>query len=295
MPPARRRHPRFFGHFLTVCLTVFPFEFRPLTFTIGFYGKIFHIRAYGFGVQFSFKGALSRYSVNLCRFFAVENGGEETRGRGVGQREAGLCRTFFLRQFRASWSIDVVVSVSCPCKVIPLSDEDGLWDKIKKVKTKRQVCPWKMEKNSWKPKQACWAPRIDLELSWSEDRSRLARLSGAVAYISLHSTMYTTTIDRQDTCWARFAWKDARPPLFFPTTKWRKNHWLAWQCTFKVIKRSLSEQILSTTEFNTNHLLLLLLLSVKATGQKPIEWASPEGLWAFEEPWMVVSIAHDVN
>ena len=54
--------------------------------------------------------------------------------------------------------------------------------------------------NSWKPKQACGAPRIDLELSWSEDRSRLARLSGAVAYISLHSTMYTTIIDRHDTC-----------------------------------------------------------------------------------------------
>ena len=35
MPAARRRHPRF----LAVCLTVFPFEFRPRTFTIGFYGK----------------------------------------------------------------------------------------------------------------------------------------------------------------------------------------------------------------------------------------------------------------
>ena len=53
--------------------------------------------------------------------------------------------------------------------------------------------------NSWKPKQACEAPRSDLEFSWSEDRSRLARLLGAVAYISLHSTMYTTIIDRQDT------------------------------------------------------------------------------------------------
>ena len=58
-------------------------------------------------------------------------------------------------------------------------------------------------------------------------------LSGAVVYISLHSTMYTPIIDRQDTYWARFVWKDARPPLFFPTTKWRKNHWIAWQCTFK--------------------------------------------------------------
>ena len=72
-------------------------------------------------------------------------------------------------------------------------------------------------------KQACGAPRIDLELSWSEDRSKLATLSGAVVYISLHSTMYSTIIDRQDTCRARFAWKDALPPLFFPTTKWRKK------------------------------------------------------------------------
>ena len=48
-------------------------------------------------------------------------------------------------------------------------------------------------------------------------------LSGAVVYISLHSTMYTTPIDRQNTCRARFIWKDTRPPLFFPTTKWRKK------------------------------------------------------------------------
>ena len=41
--------------FFAVCLTVFPFEFRPRTFTIGFYGKkLYHIRAYDFGVQFSF-------------------------------------------------------------------------------------------------------------------------------------------------------------------------------------------------------------------------------------------------
>ena len=48
-----------------------------------------------FCIHVHIKGALSRYSVILCRFFAVENGGEETRGRGAGQWEAGLCRTFF--------------------------------------------------------------------------------------------------------------------------------------------------------------------------------------------------------
>ena len=31
--------PEIFRPFLTVCLTVFPFEFRPRTFTIGFHGK----------------------------------------------------------------------------------------------------------------------------------------------------------------------------------------------------------------------------------------------------------------
>ena len=93
----------------------------------------------------------------------------------------------------------------------------------RKWKNKKISLPMKNGENSWKPKQACWAPRTDLTLSWSEDRSRLARLSGAVAYISLHTTMYTTIIDRQDTCWARFAWKDARLPLFFPTAKWRKK------------------------------------------------------------------------
>ena len=53
---------------------------------------------------------------------------------------------FFVHQFRASRAIDVGVSDNYPCKVIPLLDEDGLWDKIKKVKTKRQDCPWKWGK-----------------------------------------------------------------------------------------------------------------------------------------------------
>ena len=107
---------------------------------------------------------------------------------------------------------------SYPCKVIPLSDEIRLWDMVKKVKTNK--FPWTMVKNSWNPKQACRAPRIDLELSWSDDRSRLAIFQLHLC-ISLYSTMYTTIIDRQDTCWACFVWKDARPPFVFPTTKWR--------------------------------------------------------------------------
>ena len=98
-----------------------------------------------------------------------------------------------------------------------------IWDIIKKVKPKRQVFPWLMAKNSWNSKQACRAPRIDLEVSWSDAWSdaqfKIRDLSGAVVYISLHSTIYKTIIDRQDICWARFVLKDARPPLFFPRTK----------------------------------------------------------------------------
>ena len=132
--------------------------------------------------------------------------------------------TFFLRRFRASRSINVGVSVSYPCKVILSRTKTGFEIRSRKWKQKDKLS-MKNGEYSWKTKQACGSPRIDLELSWhswSEDRSRLARLSqvsGAVAYISLRSTIYATIFDRQDTCWARFAWKDARPPLFFPHNK----------------------------------------------------------------------------
>ena len=41
--------------------------------------------------------------------------------------EKQACEALFFNQFRASRSIDVGVSASYPCKVIPLSDKDGLW------------------------------------------------------------------------------------------------------------------------------------------------------------------------
>ena len=45
-------------HFFAVCLTVFQFEFWRRTFTIGFHEKnIYQIRAYDFGVQFSFENS----------------------------------------------------------------------------------------------------------------------------------------------------------------------------------------------------------------------------------------------
>ena len=154
-------------------------------------------------------------------FFAVENGGEETRGRGAGQRFAGLDRTFFSSPVR-SLVIDRRRSISESVTLAKsFLSRTKLGFEIWSRKLKQTHFPW-MVKNSWNPKQACRAPRIDLELSWSDDRSRLA-IFQVQLHISLHSTMYTTIIDRQDTCWVRFVWKDARLPLFSPTTKWHKK------------------------------------------------------------------------
>ena len=110
-----------------------------------------------------------------------------------------------------------------------------IWSRKWKQKDKFALEKW--AKIHWNHlKQAGGSPRTIV--SWLGPTivqdSQSFTVSGSVAYILLHSTMYTTIIYRQDTCWARFAWKDERPPLFFPTTKWRKNHWIAWQCTFKV-------------------------------------------------------------
>ena len=88
-----------------------------------------------------FKGALSRYSVILGRFFAVENGGEKTRGRSAGQREAGLGRTFFSSPV-PSFVIDRRRGIS----QLPLQSHSSFgrswalrYDQ--EVKTIRQVCP----------------------------------------------------------------------------------------------------------------------------------------------------------
>ena len=192
-------------------------------------------RRFSFGTV---KGALSRYSVFYVDFLRSKMAARRLEA-AVPANEKQAFVALFLHLFRASRSIDVGISVagwvSYPCKVIPLSDEVGLWDLIKKVKTKRQVCPeqwWKIHGIQNRPVELhgsilnCLGPTIVQD-------SRPFELSGAVAYISLHSTMYTTTIDRQDTCWARFVWKDARPPLFSPQQNGAKNHWIAWQCTFK--------------------------------------------------------------
>ena len=86
-------------------------------------------------------------------------------------------------------------------------------------------------------------PQSFMERSWVV---RLVRqsfktrdLSVLVVYISLHSTICTTTI-RQSTLKTLVERASlgkihgchySPPPP--PPTKWRKNHWIAWQCTFK--------------------------------------------------------------
>ena len=149
--------------------------------------------------------------------------------------EKQVFAAFFLHQFRASRSIDVGVSVSYPCKVIPLSDEDGHWDK-KKVKTKRQVSPWKMGKIHG-------------------NQNRLAELHGSILRclgpttvqdsrgfqvqlrILLHSTMYTTNRRAGHLVSASLLKMHGRH-YFSPQQNGAKNHWVAWQCTFKKPGRS---------------------------------------------------------
>ena len=169
------------------------------------------------------KDALSRYSVFYVDFLRSKMAARRLEAAAPANDSQALTALFF---FTCSELRDRSTSdhqwVSTLAKSFPSLGPLKLGFEIGSSKLKQTSFPWTMVKNAWNPKQACRAPRIDLELSWSGDRSRLS-IFQVQLYISLHSTMYTTKIDRQDTCWARFVWKDARPPLFFPTTKWRKK------------------------------------------------------------------------
>ena len=159
--------------------------------------------------------------------FTVENGGEETWGRGAGQPAARLCRTFFFFTV-PSFAIDRRRGISqSHLQSHSSQDEVGLWDMIKKVKTKTSL----PIKNGEKFMETKTGLRSSTDRSWVvlvrrfkrfNNNSKTRYLSGAVAYFT---TQYNVHNDnQQDTCWARFAWKDARPPLIFPTTKWRKKN-----------------------------------------------------------------------
>ena len=185
-----------------------------------------------------FKGALSRYSVFLCRFFVVKNGGKETRGRRAGQQEAGLCRTCFfftcseLHDRSTSAYQSVTLAKSCLSR-----RKLGFEIIIKKVKAKRKVCP----EQWWKIHGIQNGLQSSTDRSWAVlvRRSFKTRdLSGAVVYISLHSTMYTTTIDRRmlGRTFVERASFGKMPRhgrhYFSPQQNGAKNHWIAWQCTF---------------------------------------------------------------
>ena len=140
----------------------------------------------------------------------------------------------FFHLFGASRLIDVGVLVSCPCKVIPLS------------RTKMRFKIWSRK----------WKDKFAHQQWWNIHgiQNRLAELHGSILSCPLGpviiqdsrsfrcSCVYFPTqcnihyknpsIVTPDTCWARFVWKDTRPPIFSPQQNGAKNHWIAWQCTF---------------------------------------------------------------
>ena len=73
-----------------------------------------------------FKGALSRHSVLLYRFFAVENGSEETRGHGADQKVIGPWPQFFFLSPVQSFAIDRRRSIS----QLPLQSHSSLSDEV---------------------------------------------------------------------------------------------------------------------------------------------------------------------
>ena len=121
-------------------------------------------------------------------FFAVENGGEETQGRGADQRLAGLGRNFIFHLFGASRLMDVGVSVSCPCKVIPLSRTKlGYDQESEKTSLSLPI------NNGEKFMEFKTGLQSSTDWSWVarfvRQSFKTCNLSGAVVYISLHSTV----------------------------------------------------------------------------------------------------------
>ena len=133
-----------------------------------------------------------------------------------------LLRFFLL--FGASRSFDVGVSV---CQ-LPLqshsSPEFGLWDMIKKVKTKRQVCPVNYDEKFLKSKT-----RLQSSTHWSLSClgptivKDLRSFRWSCVYFPTQYNVHYDNWQAGHLCWTRFVSKDSRPPLFFPTTKWHKK------------------------------------------------------------------------
>ena len=91
---------------------------------------------------------------------------------------------------------------------------------------KKTSLPWTMVlvKKSWNPKQACRsrAPRIDLELSRSDDHSETRDFSGVVVYFT---TQYTVHYDNQQAghLLSALRLETRTAAIIFPTTKWRQK------------------------------------------------------------------------
>ena len=176
---------------LAVYLTMFLFEFWLWTFTINLSSSV------KMPTRLDVKGALQRYSVFLCRFFCGWKWQREDPGCGAGEWVAcdGHDFSFFFFECGALKMIGVRVSVSCPCKAVPLSHNIGLWELFEKVRTKLRCCQqwstWTMEKiHEIQTRSAeLW---INLDLSCAHVRSSSANLSGkrCVNFATQYNVLY---------------------------------------------------------------------------------------------------------
>ena len=144
------------------------------------------------------KGALSRYSVLLCRFFCSQKwrrGSSRPRHRPTSCRHWLAWPHFFLLfKSDASQSIDAGVPVACPCKVGLLLHEVGLWELIKKLRTKRRGCPAMADVNNGK---ICLESKTGLHSSTDRSWAVLVRQSFKphdifVQLCRLHNTVQCT-------------------------------------------------------------------------------------------------------
>ena len=131
--------------------------------------------------------------------------------------------------------VPILVYVPPKQVLIPLSDEEGLWDKIKKVKTKRQVCPWKMGKTHGNQNRLAELhgstlsgldPKIVQDSRGFQVQLRIIRYT---VQCTLRWSTGRTLVER-----ASLGKMHGRH-YFSPQQNGAKNHWIAWQCTFKHI------------------------------------------------------------
>ena len=184
---------------LTFCAAWFVVYIVPTTQRIGW-----HIFLWNIGTatrRLALKGALSCYSVFLCWFFFFcgrkwRRGDLRPRRRPTSRRALAAIFFHLFYMFEDLRLIDVVVSVSCPCKVTPLS--------LSRTKLGFEI---------WSRK---WKDKFAHQQWWKihGTQNRLAELDGSIlscaSFGKIHGRHY-----------------------FSPQQNGAKNHWIAWQCTFK--------------------------------------------------------------